>query len=59
MITLASIMEKKYTPELVDDLTNKTYQRLLAESNIKNAEIFPFMEIQTPKMEELRKVLSD
>lgn len=59
MIVLASLMEDKYTPELVDELTNEAYKRLLAESDIKTAETLPFTEIKTPKMEELRKVLSD
>lgn len=60
MIVLASLMEGKYTPELVNELTNKAYLKLLkeAENDIKNVEEIHFKLFNTPKMKELYQVLS-
>lgn len=60
MIVLASLLEGKYATELVDELTNNAYKRLLAETaeNIKTVEEIQFKKINTRKMKELRNVLS-
>lgn len=59
VITLASMLDGKYTKELVQELTNEAYKKLLANSDIKNIINIEFNGINTPKMQQLRKVLTE
>lgn len=52
MLTLVAILDGKYSKELVDELTNETYKKLLSCPEIQNIPKF-----LSPKMQELRKLL--
>lgn len=53
ILTLVAMLEGKYNKELIDELTNKTYKKLLECSLIqKNVEL-PFQCNHSPKMEKL------
>ncbi len=57
ILTLAAMLENKYSKELINELTNETYKRLLSGSFItKNVE-FPFCNPTTPKREKLYQLL--
>lgn len=57
ILTLAAMLDGKYSRELVDELTNETYKKLLDCESIKKNVEFPFH--KTPKMEELFEVLAE
>lgn len=57
MLTLAAILDDKYSKEFVKELTNTTYKKLLECSLIQSNAKLPFQNNHSPKMEELRKKL--
>ena len=59
MLTLAAMLEGKYSRKFVDELTNTTYKKLLECSLIQTNVEFPFHSNHSPKMEELRKKLAE
>ncbi len=59
ILTLAAMIEGKYSKELIDELTNTTYKKLLECSPIHTNVEFPFRSNNSPKMEELRKKLAE
>lgn len=59
ILTLVSMMDGKYSKELVDQLTNETYKKLLENSKIKTNKEIVFTEIDSPKMKQLRVLLSE
>ena len=58
LLTLTSMLEGKYSKELVDKLANKTYKRLLESSLIHTSAEFPY-QINTPKMKLLHRKLEE
>lgn len=59
ILTLAAMLDGKYTKELVDELTNETYKKLLDCSSIQSNVEFPFHSTHSPKMEKLYKLLAE
>ena len=59
LLTLASMIEGKYSKELIDELTNTTYKKLLKCSLIQKNVEFPFQGNHSPKMKELYKKLAE
>lgn len=60
MLTLVTMLRGDYSKELVDELTNKIYKKLLECSLIKSNVEFPFeFSNHSPKMQELRKLLEE
>lgn len=60
MLVLATMLRGDYSRKLVDELTNEVYKKLLECSLLKTNLKFPFeFSTQSPKMEELRKLLED
>lgn len=59
ILTLAAMLDGKYSRELVDELTNETYKKLLDCASIKSNVEFPFHSTHSPKMEELYRVLAE
>lgn len=59
VITLASMLDDKYDKQRVQELTNETYKKLLDNPVAKNINDIVFTGINTPKMQELRKVLTE
>lgn len=57
ILTLSAMLEGKYSKELIDELVNKTYKKLLECSLIQTNVEFPFQSTHSPKMEELYKKL--
>lgn len=58
MLTLAAMIDNKYSKDSVDGMINKTYQKLLSEMDIYSSLEFPFQNAQSPKMEELCNLLT-
>lgn len=60
MLTLATMLRGDYSKTLVDQLTNKAYEKLLECSLIKSNVKFPFeFSTHSPKMQKLRKLLEE
>ena len=59
LLTLTAMIEGKYSKEKVDELTNKTYKKLLECPVIQNNVEFPFNCKHSPKMEKLYKLLAE
>ena len=59
VLTLAAMLEGKYSKEWVDELTNKTYKKLLESSLIHENVEFPFTDNHSQKMKELYKKLEE
>lgn len=59
MLTLATMLDGCYNKELVDELTNATYKKLLDCSSIQSNVDFPFHSIHSSKMERLYKLLAE
>lgn len=59
VLTLASMLDGKYSKELVNQLTNETYKKLLCNSKVKNNISIKFTDINTTKMQQLRQVLTE
>ena len=60
MLTLATMLTGDYNKALVDELTNKTYKKLLECSLIRSNVKFPFeFSTHSPKMQKLRKLLEE
>ena len=59
ILTLAAMIEGKYSKELINELANTTYKKLLECSLIQTNVEFPFQSNQSPKMEELYKKLAE
>lgn len=59
ILTLAAMLDGKYSKELVDELTNETYKKLLDCSSIQSNVEFPFHSTHSPKMEKLYKLLAE
>lgn len=65
LLTVACMLENKYTKELVEELVNETYKNLLSSKRIRNKRTvskyeFPSMKEPTVAlMEELRKLLDE
>lgn len=59
LLTLSAMLDGKYSKDLVDELTNKTYKKLLDCSYIQSNVDFPFHSTHSPKMEELYKLLAE
>ena len=59
ILTLAAMLEGKYSKELIDELANTTYKKLLEHSLIQTNVEFPFQSNHSPKMEELCKKLAE
>jgi hypothetical protein len=59
LLTLSAMIENKYTKEFVDELVNKTYQKILDCSAIKSNFECQFKNTHLPKMEELCKLLNE
>lgn len=60
MLILATMLRGDYSKELVDELTNKAYKKLLECSLIKSNVKFPFeFSTHSPKMQKLRKLLEE
>lgn len=57
ILTIAAMLEGRYTKELINKLHNETYKKLFDCPLIQNNDIIPFQELLSPKMEELRKLL--
>lgn len=57
ILTLVSMLEGKYSKELVDELANETYKKLLRCSLIQTNVEFPFKNNHLPKIEKLNKSL--
>lgn len=59
ILTLASMLDGKYSKELVNRLTNDVYKKLLDNSKIKTINEIVYTEIDSPKMKQLRNLLSE
>ncbi len=59
ILTLAAMLDGKYSRELVGELTNETYKKLLDCASIKSNVEFPFRSTHSPKMEMLHKLLAE
>lgn len=59
ILTLASMLDGKYSKELVETLTNEVYKKLLDNSKLKMNDEIVFKEIQSPKMTQLRNLLAE
>ncbi len=59
LLTLASMLEGKYSKDLVDELVNKTYQTLLNSSFIKETLEFQFHDTHSAKMKTLFHLLTE
>lgn len=59
ILTLAAMLEGKYSKEWIDELANTTYKKLLECSLIQTNVEFPFHGNHSPKMEELCKKLAE
>ena len=59
LLTLATMLDGKYSKELVDELTNKTYKKLLDCSSIQTNVDFPFHSTHSSRMERLYKLLAE
>ena len=55
ILTLAAMLEGKYSKELVNELSNTTYKKLLENPLIQANVELPFESSQTPKMKKLCK----
>lgn len=60
LLTLSTMLRGDYSKELVDELTNNAYKKLLECSLIKSNVEFPFeFSTYSPKMQKLRKLLEE
>lgn len=59
ILTLAAMLDGKYSKELINELTNETYKKLLDCSSIKSNVEFPYHAVHSPKMEKLYKLLTE
>lgn len=59
ILTLAAMLDGKYSKEFIGDMTNKTYKKLLDCPSIKTNAEFPFHSVHSPKMEKLYKLLAE
>ena len=59
ILTLATMLDGKYSRELVDELTNTTYKKLLDCSSIQSNVDFPFHSTHSSKMVKLYNVLAE
>lgn len=59
ILTLSAMLEGKYSKELINELVNKTYKKLLECSLIQKNVEFPFQSTHSSKMEELCKKLTE
>lgn len=59
ILTLAAMLEGKYSKELIDELVNTTYKKLLECSLIQKNVEMPFRNIHSSKMVELCKKLTE
>lgn len=59
ILTLAAMLDGKYSKKFVKKLTNTTYKKLLECSLIQTNVEIPFHSNHSPKMEELRKKLAE
>lgn len=59
ILTLAAMLDGKYSKELVDELTNETYKKVLDCSSIQSNIEFPFHNTHSPKIEKLYKLLAE
>ena len=57
ILTLSAMLEGKYSKELIDELANTTYKKLLESSLLQTNVEFPFQITHSPKMEKLCKKL--
>lgn len=59
ILTLVTMLEGRYSKRLVDEVINETYKKLLEEMDIHTNPEFPFYNTDSPKMEELCKLLTE
>lgn len=59
LLTLASMLDGKYSKELVEQLTNQVYKKLLDNPDIKSNQKVICNKINSPKMKHLRALLSE
>lgn len=59
MLTLVTMLEGRYSKSLVNEVINETYQKLLEELDIHSKPEIPFYNTDSPKMEELCKLLAE
>lgn len=59
LLTLVSMVEGKYSKKLVNELTYKTYKKLLDCSTIRNNVEIPFYPAHSPKMNTMCKLLAE
>lgn len=59
MLTLAAMIDNKYSKNFVDGMINEIYQKLLMEMDIHRKVEFPFPSTHLPKMEELCELLPE
>lgn len=57
LLTLSAMLEEKYSKELIDKLTNKTYQKLMEISSIRTNDESYFKSIRLPKFSKLLEKL--
>lgn len=58
ILTIATMLKGNYSRELLDELTNKTYDKLFNDYGIKNSEP-EFSPTQSVKLKELRKLVKE
>lgn len=58
MLTLAAMIDDKYSKDSVDRMLNEIYKKLLSEMDIYSSLEFPFHNAQSPKMKELCNLLA-
>lgn len=59
LLTLASMLDGKYSKELVDQLTNEVYKKLLDNPEIKSNEKIVFTDTNSSKMKLLKELISE
>lgn len=57
LLTLAAMLEGKYSKSRIDELTNATYKKLIDSMRVHSSVNSPVSNTQSPKMEELCKLL--
>ena len=59
VLTLAAMIDGKYTKELVDELLNKTYAKLLSNPSVTKREKSPYKGKKTAGIQKLREVIAE
>lgn len=59
LLTLASMLDGKYSKELVEQLTNQVYKKLLDNPDIKTNQEVVCNKMNSPKMKQIQNLLSE